>query len=79
MSRKALALLLVFNSFLLIDSRENNHQQMVSSLVNAITKSGIQSGVSETHLKQVLNSDSLKANKATINVINIVPKNKRNG
>ena len=49
---------------------------MVSDIVNAITKSGINSGINEAQLRRVLNSDSMNTSKATINVINLVPKKK---
>jgi hypothetical protein len=60
-------------------SQGNQNQQTVNDIVNAIKQSGISSGINEQHLHKVLGSNSLKTGKATINVINIVPKKKGTG
>ena len=58
----------------LVNTQTNQNQQTINNIVNAITQSGINSGIDGQHLQRVLGSDSLNTSKATINVINIVPK-----
>lgn len=73
---KVFLCLVAIKFMLVLSSETDQNHKMVDQIVNAITKSGISSGINEAHLKKVLNSDSLNTNKATINVINIVPKKK---
>jgi uncharacterized protein (DUF342 family) len=59
-----------------VNTQANQNQQTINQIVNAIKTSGINSGINEDHLTKVLGSNALNTGKATINVINIVPKKK---
>lgn len=74
---KTLTLLGILSVQVLSQGKQN--QQAVNNIVDAIKHSGISSGINEQHLQKVLGSNSLKTGKATINVINIVPKKKVGG